>query len=266
MKGVVIIMKLGFLGFGNMGQALGSGLILNGAVKAQELYIYDKYQDRLDEDPKFKGINICSSEYELVNNSDMVLIAVKPNVLEEVIKKTKEVLLSKVVVSIVVNVQFDHYEDLLIPGTHHISILPNMPVSVGEGVIVYEHKHSLTDEELKIFIDVFSKIALVQEVKTENLGIAGTITGCGPAFASMFIEALSDAAVKYGLGRELSYNLVSQMIVGTGKLQLESKTHPAIIKDQVSSPGGTTIKGVTTLEKKGFKGSVIDAIDAICEK
>lgn len=259
-------MKIGFIGFGNMGQALGTGLIHKNAVAAEQIYVFDKYQKDIKKDSKFTDINICASEIELVDKVNMVIIAVKPNTVKEVIEKTKEALIDKVVVSIVVNYQFEQYKKILLPGTHHISILPNIPVSVGEGAIVYEDKHSLTDDELQAFIEIFSQIALVKEVTTNNFDIAGTITGCGPAFASMFIEALSDAAVKHGLPRDLSYNLVSQMITGTGKLQLESGDHPAEIKDKVCSPGGTTIKGVTTLEKKGFRGAVIDSIDEILSK
>lgn len=259
-------MKIGFIGFGNMGQALGTGLILKNVVEAEHIYVFDKYQKDIKKDFRFKGINICANEIELVEKVNMVIIAVKPNTVEEVIEKTKEALINKVVVSIVVNFQFDQYEKILLPGTHHISILPNIPVSVGEGAIVYENKHSLTNDELRGFIEVFSQIALVEEVNTNNFDIAGTITGCGPAFASMFTEAISDAAVKHGLPRDLSYNLISQMIVGTGKLQLDTGDHPATIKDKVCSPGGTTIIGVTTLEKKGLRGAVIDSIDEIILK
>ena len=98
------------------------------------------------------------------------------------------------------------------------------------------------------------------------MGIAGTISGCGPAFAAMFIEALSDGAVLHGLSRELSYKLASQMVVGTGKLQLMTGRHPGAMKDGVCSPGGTTIVGVTTLERKGLRSAVIDAIDAVESK
>ena len=259
-------MKIGFIGFGNMGQALGTGFILKNAVEAEQIYVYDKYQKDLKNNSEFSGVNICSSEIDLVEKVDMVIIAVKPNTVEEVIERIKEALVNKVLVSLVVNYLFDQYEQILMPEIHHISILPNIPVSVGEGAIVYENKHSLTDDELKAFTAVFSKIALLQEVNTNNMGIAGTITACGPALASMFIEALSDAAVKHGLPRELSYNLVSQMLVGTGKLQLDTATHPAVIKDKVCSPGGTTIKAVAALEKNGFRNAVIEAVCAACKK
>lgn len=259
-------MKIGFIGFGNMGQAMAKGLALKEAVKPQEIYAYDTNIERLNDSTKTQGFNPCNSIQELVISVDMVIISVKPNIVEAVVKEAKDELVGKILVSVVVNFPFEEYEKILAANTHHISVLPNTPVSVGEGVIIYESKHSLDEDELRDFVNVFSKIALVQEVDPKNLGIAGTITGCGPAFASMFIEALSDAAVKHGLPRDLSYKLASQMLTGTGKLQLESGEHPGVMKDKVCSPGGTTIVGVTKLEQKGFRSAVIDAIDAIVER
>lgn len=259
-------MKIGFIGFGNMGQALAKGLAFKEAVKPQDIYASDNNWDKLYNSTKDYGFNPCKNANELVSNVDIVVIAVKPNVVETVVEEIKGDLHDKILISVVVNYHFEDYEKILEPGSHHLSILPNTPVSMGEGAIVYENKHSLTDDELNSFIDIFSKIALVQEVETKDLGIAGVITGCGPAFASMFIEALSDGAVKHGLSRDLSYKLASQMLAGTAKLQLETSQHPGVMKDQVCSPGGTTIVGVTSLEASGFRSAVIKAIDEIQEK
>ena len=259
-------MKVGFIGFGNMAQALANGLIYKNSIKAEQIYACAKNWDKLCNNTKSKGFIPCKDSSELVENVDMVIIAIKPHLVEEVITPIKEKLVGKIVISVVVNYTFDQYEKILLSNTHHLSTLPNTPVSIGEGIIVCENKNSLTHEEYESFVNLFSPIALIQKVETKNLGIAGTISGCGPAFTSMFIEALSDAAVMHGLPRDLSYKLASQMIVGTGKLQLITNTHPGIMKDAVCSPGGTTIVGVTTLERKGLRSSVIDAIDAIQKK
>ena len=144
-----------------------------------------------------------------------------------------------------------------------MSTIPNTPVSIGEGIIIAENRHSLSNEEYQLVEELFSKIALLQFVDSKQLSIAGTLSGCGPAFTSMFIEALADAAVKHGLTREISYKLASQMVAGTGKLQIATGKHPGEMKDAVCSPGGTTIVGVATLERKGLRSAVIDAIDAI---
>lgn len=259
-------MRLGFIGFGNMAQALANGLIYKNAIKAEQIYACAKNWDKLCSNTIPRGFIPCRDSSELVDNVDMVIIAVKPYLVKEVITSIKEKLVDKIVISVVVNYPFDQYEEILLPNTHHLSTLPNTPVSVGEGIILCENKNSLTVEEYESFVNLFSQIALIEKIETKNLGIAGTISGCGPAFTSMFIEALSDAAVMHGLSRDMSYKLASQMVVGTGKLQLSTNAHPGIMKDAVCSPGGTTIVGVTTLERKGLRSSVIDAIDAIQRK
>ena len=172
----------------------------------------------------------------------------------------------KIVISIAANFPFAKYEQILLPNTHHLSTIPNTPVAIGEGIFICENTHSLSDEELDLFTKLFSTISIVQFVETKQLSIGGTVAGCGPAFASMFIEALADAGVMHGLARPVAYKLASQMIVGTGKLQLATNNHPGAMKDAVCSPAGTTIVGVATLERKGFRSAVIDAIDAIENK
>lgn len=259
-------MKLGFIGFGNMAQALANGLIYKNAVRAGQIYACAKNWDKLCKNTGPKGFNPCRDSKELADSAELVIIAVKPYLVEEVIKPVREELAGKIVISVAANYTFDQYERILAPNTHHLSTLPNTPVSVGEGVILCENKNSLTPDEYRGFTDLFSQIAVIVNTDTKNLGIAGTITGCGPAFASMFIEALADAAVMHGLPRDISYRLASQMVAGTGKLQLETGTHPGAMKDAVCSPGGTTIVGVAALERKGFRSAVIDAVDAIQAK
>lgn len=257
---------IGFIGFGNMAQAMVKGLLLKKAVPAEQIYACAKNWDKLCANAERMGIQPCRDAAELVQSVDMVVVAVKPYLVQEVLTPVRKLLKDKMVVSVVVGYLFDRYEEILEPETHHISTLPNTPVSVGEGVIICEQKHSLTTQEQAWFEEIFRSIALVQSVDSKQFGIAGTISGCGPAYVAMFIEALADAAVLHGLPRELSYALASQMIVGTGKMQRESGAHPGAMKDAVCSPGGTTIVGVASLERNGFRSAVIDAIDAVMKK
>lgn len=259
-------MKIGFIGFGNMAQAMADGLVYKNTVKPEQIYACAKSWDKLCKNTNEKGFVPCRDSNELVENVDMVIMAVKPYLVEEVIKPIKDKLAGKILISVVANFPFDQYEKILAPNTHHLSTLPNTPVSVGEGVILCEDKNSLTAEEYESFINLFSQIALIEIVETKNLGIAGTISGCGPAFTSMYIEALADAGVLHGLPRDQAYKLASQMVVGTGKLQLQTSAHPGAMKDAVCSPGGTTIVGVAELERKGLRSAVIDAVDAVQKK
>lgn len=256
-------LKLGFIGFGNMGSAIAYGLVDFKALNGSQIYACAKNWDKLCKNTAERGINACRSPKEVAEKSDMVILAVKPYMIEAVTAPIKDILKDKIVISIAANFPFDKYEDILLPGTHHLSTIPNTPVAVGEGIFICESKHSLSEAEVKLFTDLFSTIAIVEFVETHQLSVGGTLAGCGPAFASMFIEALGDAAVKHGLTRAAAYRLASQMIVGTGKLQLATGAHPGAMKDAVCSPGGTTIVGVAALERKGFRSAVIDAIDEI---
>ena len=255
--------KIGFIGFGNMARAMADGLLKGGAMAGENMYACAKNRDRLAANTKSRGMIPCEDARETALRSDMVIVAVKPYMVENVLMPIRDILKDKIVISVAAGWPFEKYEQLLLPGTHHLSTMPNTPISVCEGILICEDHHSLSENEMDIFRRIFSKTALIQIVDASQLSAAGTLAGCGPAFASMFVEALADGGVKQGLPRDVAYRLASQMIVGTGKLQLETNAHPGAMKDAVCSPGGTTIVGVAALERRGFRSAVIDAIDAI---
>lgn len=254
--------KIAFIGFGNMADAIAEGLIRSGAVLPQNITACAAHFDRLSQKAAAMGINAVGSAREAAAKGDIVVIAVKPYQVEQVIGPICAGLSGKLVVSIAAGWDFARLEALVSGKAHHISTIPNTPVAVCAGVIAAEDRHSLDEAELALFNEVFGSIGLVESVKTEQLSIAGTIAGCSPAYAAMFIEALGDAGVKHGLARETAYRLAAKMLEGTGRLCVERKLHPAAMKDAVCSPGGTTIKGVASLERDGFRGAVIAAIDA----
>ncbi len=256
-------LKIGFIGYGNMAQAMVKGLLAAGSVKQEQIFACAGSFAKLQKTTAATGIKAVETAQEVVTNSDFVILAVKPYMIEIVTKPVLELLQGKAVISIAAGYDFAAYEKLFKPHTHHLSTIPNTPVAVGEGIIVCEKQHSLTPEEFARFTQLFGKIALLEMVDTAQLSAAGTVSGCAPAFTAMYLEALADAGVKYGLDRAAAYRLAAKMICGTGKLYLENETHPGVMKDAVCSPGGTTIKGVAALEKAGFRGSVIEAIDVI---
>lgn len=246
-----------------MAQAIVTGFLRKQVLPATSLYACANRWDKLQKTTSKMGIHACKTAEELVEFSDIIVIAVKPYMIPEVMEPVKQKLKGKMVISLAAGYCFEKYEQIFVSGTHHISTIPNTPVSIGEGIFVCEQTHSLTEEEVCIFEEIFSKIAIIEFVDTKLLSVAGTVSGCGPAFVSMFLEALGDAGVKYGLSRDVAYRLAGQMIAGTGKLQVETGSHPAAMKDAVCSPGGTTIKGVSALERNGLRSAVIEAIDAI---
>lgn len=255
--------KVGFIGFGNMAQAMAQGWVKTGALKPEQLYASARNVEKLKRNTEPLGIHACASTAEAAEQADVLVVAVKPYQISEVLAPLKETLQNKIVVSVAVNYPFESLKHDLLPGTAHLSTLPNTPVSIGEGITIVEQTHSLDADQYALVETLLSALGLVQPVETAQMSTAGTLSGCGPAFASMFIEALADGAVKHGLPRDAAYQLASQMIAGTGKLQRETGMHPGAMKDAVTSPGGTTIKGVTALEKHGFRGAVIEAFDAI---
>ena len=255
-------MKIGFIGFGNMAQAMVQGFIEVGNMDPNQFYACTKNYDKCLNNTKKYGIHACKDSKEIVMNCDIVVLAVKPYLIEEVVQPICEDLENKMVISVAAGYNFEKYNRILKSTTAHISTVPNTPISVGEGIVVCENKHSLNEEQLNIFMNLFKDVALVQMVDTHLLSIGGTIAGCTPAYAAMFIEALGDAGVKHGLPRKTAYELAAKMLVGTGKLYLKEHKHPGEMKDAVCSPKGTTIKGVAALERNGFRNAIIEAIDA----
>lgn len=256
---------IGFLGFGNMGMGLAKGMLRSAALSPMEIGASSAHFDTLQSRAKTLGILAYPDNLSLVKASDWVILAVKPNKAAPVLRELGESLRGKIVCSLVANLHFDALDALLPEDTPHISILPNTPVEVGRGVICYENKHSLNEIQWKKLRELLSPCGLMTGVDSSLLGIAGTVTGCGPALTALYLEAMSDAAVKHGLPRELAYTLVSEMVAGTATLRNAKSLHPGVLKDAVCSPGGTTIRGVTQLEKDGFRGNVINAMDAIME-
>lgn len=256
-------MKIGFIGFGNMAQALAAGFVRSRALEPDQIAACARDAEKLRRNTEPKGFKPLADAAAVVGFADVVIVAVKPYQVEEVLLPVKNLLTGKILVSVAAGFPFERFEAFLAPGTHHISTIPNTPVSVAAGIVICERQHSLTPDEWQAVEKLFGHVGLVIPVDTHLMGIAGTVSGCGPAFAAMFIEALADAGVKYGLPRAEAYRMASQMLAGTGKLQLETGAHPGTMKDAVCSPGGTTIRGVAELESRAFRGAIIGAVDAI---
>ncbi len=263
MEGTV---RLGFLGFGNMAQAMAKGLLSAGAVPDESIFVCARHWDKLERNARKMGVIPCKTASEVVQRSNIVIAAVKPYLMEEVLSPLLDALRGKVLLTVASGWGFERLEALTGPGIHHLSLMPNTPVAVHEGVVLLEERHTLTETEFAKVQALMAALGTAVTLPTEQMSIAGSISGCGPAFAAMFIEALGDAGVHYGLPRATAYTLAAQMLAGTGKLQLETGDHPGTMKDAVCSPGGTTIAGVEALEKNGFRAAVIEAIHATMDR
>ncbi len=258
-------MNIGVIGFGNMAQAIIYGLIENDSIKGDQVYVSAKNQEKLILNTKQYNIHACSNE-EVLDACDFVILAVKPYMVDTVIVPLKDRLKNKVCLSVIAGYDFVQWSTILDASTQIISTIPNTPIRVGKGIIIAEESHNLTPANLNKMESLFAAIATIEYVATSLLPIAGTVCGCGPAFVDLFIEGLSDAALMHGIPRDQSYRLISKMIEGSALLQSATQLHPGVLKDQVCSPNGSTIQGVATLEKNGFRYALIDAINAIQNK
>ena len=255
-------MKIGFIGFGHMATAIFNGLVSANFVEPREVYACASDYEKLRE--RAAGLHTLRTPSEVVQEAGIVFICVKPNQVREVIEPIKNQLQGSILISVAFGLDFDKYEEIF-EGTNikHISIIPNTPCEVCQGITILESKHNLSDPELELVKGILRKLGEVEFLPSEKMWLAGEVTSCGPAFAAMFIEALGDAGAKYGLDPKTAYRIVSQMVAGTGRLQLELDKVPGHMVDEVATPGGVTIKGVTALREAGFHDIVGLAIDAI---
>lgn len=255
--------RIGFIGMGSMAQAMVEGLVGKGGYPAEKLYAYAPHREKLEKNGARLGFTCCQSNQELVEQVDTVILAVKPHQIEAVLAPLREGLKGKVLLSVAAGWGYERLREQVDETTRILAIMPNTPLLVGEGVLLLEESNSLTPEELEQVKELFAPLGVVSTLPTERMSIGGTVAACSPAFFAMAVEALADAAVLYGIPRDQAYPLISQAMAGTGKLLLETGMHPGQLKDMVCSPNGTTIQGVSELEKSGFRAALLAAVERI---
>ena len=253
--------KIGFIGFGNMAGAIAQGIIQSGFLKPYDCIGYD-IDIKMIQKMNMMGIETARDIAQIINQSSFVFVGVKPQVVESILIPYKEQLKEKALISIVLGYDFEKYQQLLDDSTRHIFVMPNTPVQVEQGMSLIEERHSLKKEEFEFVRKMFEAIGCVEVVPSHLMATAGTLSGCGPAFVYMMIEALADGAVKEGVPRALAYQLASQTLAGAAIMQQKTQQHPGVLKDQVCSPGGSTICGVEALEKGQLRATLISAISA----
>ena len=244
--------KIGFIGMGNMGYAMLKG-VLNVFEPSDIIFTcpdLDKCKRISDE----TGVKYAESNAECANNAQYIVLAVKPQVYSAVMKNIVNVIREdSVVISIAPGITIDSIKDNLGINTKVVRAMPNTPALIGEGMtgVAYNASDYSFDERDVIdkFFTSFGKVVYVDEKLMDGVVCA---SGSSPAYVYMFIEALTDSVVKYGIKRDDAYKMVAQTVLGSAKMVLESGEHPAVLKDKVCSPGGTTIQAVSALEENGF--------------
>jgi pyrroline-5-carboxylate reductase len=260
-------MKIGFVGAGNMAEALMKGIISAGMALADDITASDVMPERRDFIAKTIGVGVTGDNIEVVRSSDIIVLAVKPNHVGPVLDELKPYLSSDhLLISIAAGVKIDVMERHLNWGVRVVRVMPNQPCLVGASASAFALGRSARKEDKETVQRILESVGVAFALDEKLLDAVTGLSGSGPAYVYMFIEALADGGVLAGLPRDVAITLAAQTVYGSAKTVLETRRHPAELKDMVASPGGTTIEGIRTLEENGFRGAVIDAVEAGAKK
>ncbi|MDD3430036.1 MAG: pyrroline-5-carboxylate reductase [Oscillospiraceae bacterium] len=264
--------KLGFIGGGQMCEAIFSGAVNSGAVSAGNIAITDTTQSRLDYLKEKYSVNVClnhadgSGAKAVIEASDIIVLSVKPQFAREVLTSVKASFTAhKLVISIMGGVTLAFLQEFM-PHTPVVRVMPNTPMMVRKGAAGIALGENAAVYHGELVQELFNSVGISFILPEKLIDPLTALSGCGPAFAYMFIEALADGGVEYGLPRALALQLAAQTLAGSAEMVLQTKQHPGELKDKVCSPGGGTIAGVHSLEKDAFRGSVINAVEASCQR
>lgn len=256
-------MAVGFIGAGRMAQAMARGFISAGIIQAGNITASDTDPRMLNYMKKDLGVNVTESNKEVVQKSRMIVLAVKPNVVSPVLREVSNtVSKEKLVVSIAAGIPIADIEKLLPEGSKVIRVMPNTPALVQAAASVLAPGRAVDDNDTELVIELLRCFGIAEPGSEKLLDAVTGLSGSGPAYAFTAIEALSDGGVKMGLPRDLATKLAAQTLLGAAKMVLETGKHPGQLKDEVCSPGGTTIAAMHKLERGGFRASLIDAVEA----
>ena len=260
-------MKIGFIGAGNMAGAIIRGMVSSGA-HGSDILVYDTDSGKLVELFEDCGICICTSSEEVAAGVDALVLAVKPQAFPSVLPLLSPALhrYEPLVISIAAGKTLDAIEQMAGTGLPLVRVMPNINAKVGEAMSAFCGNSLVTEAHRGIVQQIFEAVGEVVELEEHLFSVFSAIAGCSPAFSLLYVDALAQAGVKYGLPKALSLRIAAQAVLGTTRLVQETGEHPRLLIDQVCSPGGTTIEGVCALQREGFEAAVQAAVDASLEK
>jgi pyrroline-5-carboxylate reductase len=258
--------RLGFLGAGNMSGALIKGL-LHAKLPAAQIVASDVKAERLQQLHATHGIRTTQDNHALVRESDVVVLGVKPQVIDKVLTEIgSEIRPDQLVVSVAAGVPIDALEARLAPGTRVVRSMPNTPATVQAGATAIAAGAHAREDDLRVARELFEAVGRVVVLDEGLLDAVTGLSGSGPAYVMLIIEALADGGVKVGLHRDTALLLAAQTVFGSAKLLLETGEHPGRLKDMVTSPGGTAIAGLHTLESGALRKTLIDAVEVASKR
>jgi len=259
--------KVGFIGGGNMGEALIKGLVAANLVPADAIYASDVRIERLRALDQQYGIQLLPDNAELVRQVDIVILAVKPQIMTQVLKQiASAVTKKKLLISIAAGVSTATIRAALGKDARLIRTMPNTPALVLEGVTAIAKAEGLEPGDLDTAGEIFSAVGRVVTLDEDLMDAVTGLSGSGPAYVAVVIESLADGGVKMGLDRITAMTLATQTVLGAARLMLETGMHPGALKDMVSSPGGTSIAGIAALEEGGIRNTFIKAVERATQR
>lgn len=257
---------IGFIGAGLMAEALADGMLTSGTASEEQVFVSDPDEERQERFQQLVGDNVFTDNVRLIQEVDVVVLSVKPQVIPDVTAEIREeVTPDHLVMSIAPGISLERLKRNL--GTDRlIRVMPNTPALVGEGASAFCLGEGATEEDVDLAGQVLSSVGLCAQVKEDDMDAITGLSGSGPAYIFLAIESLSDGGVKMGLSRTAAIRLAAQTVLGAARMVLETGKHPAELKDQVTTPGGTTIEGVHALEKAGLRRAFMDAVEVATKK
>lgn len=259
--------KIGFIGAGNMASAMIGGIINSQLIDRKNIIASAKTKETINKVNDIFNINVTTDSKEVVKFSDIIFIAVKPHIYTEVLEEIKEYIDNKkIIISIAAGKSIKNIEDIIGYDKKIIRTMPNTPALVNEGMSAICPNKNIEKIELDKIKSIFDSFGKSEIVNEQLIDAVIGISGSSPAYIFMFIEAMADCAVSYGMSRTQAYKFASQAVLGSAKMVLDSGKHPAELKDMVCSPGGTTIEAVKTLEIEGMRKSIIKGMEACIKK
>ena len=257
----------GFIGTGNMGGALARALAKN--VEGDSILLANRTAEKAAALATELGCKAVSSE-AIAKKADYIFLGVKPQMMADLLAQLSPILKERedrfILVTMAAGLTIERIREMAGGDYPVIRIMPNTPASIGEGMILYTAGSDVLDIELQIFLAAMAGAGRLSPLPEHLMDAGSAVSGCGPAFVDLFIEALADGGVACGLPRASALEFAAQMVAGSAKLVLESGKHPGVLKDAVCSPGGTTIQGVRALEAGNFRGTVMEAVIKAYEK
>jgi len=259
--------KIGFIGCGNMAQAMIGGIVKSKLVLPSQIMASAITEKNLNFAKENYRIIVSNNNIDTVRFSDIIFLAVKPNIYEAVIDEIKGTLKKdSIIITIAAGISMRYIENAFGYKLKVVRTMPNTPALVGEGMSALCANELVSKEDLQLVVKIFESFGKAEIIDEKLMDAVPAISGSSPAYVYMFIEALADGGVLDGIPRDKAYKFAAQAVLGAAKMVLETGMHPGALKDNVCSPGGSTIKAVATLEEKGFRSSVLSAMKSCTKK